>query len=171
MVESPTSSDVVDALSAELLAIVETALTSRQYLYTASAQDTVTMSPEDLHERLLTSRKVVDALEFQLVKALMAKSRADRLKAQCSADVEDAEIAVSPTSTDDFAYLSGRQRDIDINGKTIVVRRAFRRAATLASDAYYLVEEVKTLHRGADSYRREVDTRLRAVSLTTALER
>ena len=166
-----SSPDEVDALVAEFASIVTDAFKARQSLVEVAVQDTPTMSPEDLHQRLLTSRQVVDVLEFNLVKALMAKSRADRLKAQRSADVEDAEIAISPDSTQDFSYLSARQRDIDLNGKTIAVRRALRPAARAASDGYFVVESLRTMLRGADSYRREIETRLRAITLTTSLER
>ena len=107
-----SSPDEVDALVAEFASIVTDAFKARQSLVEVAVQDTPTMSPEDLHQRLLTSRQVVDVLEFNLVKALMAKSRADRLKAQRSADVEDAEIAISPDSTQDFSYLANKSRPI-----------------------------------------------------------
>lgn len=164
-------SDILRSLGTEFEDAARDAFSARQELIVVAREDTATMSPEDLHERLLVARQVVDSLEFSLVKALMAKSRADHYKAQCAGVVEDAEILVEPESTKDFSYLSARQRDIDINGKTIKVRRAFRQASTVASEGYFTVEAIKAMHRGADSYRREIETRLRAIVLTTSLER
>lgn len=158
-----------DVLRSSLVEALEKSFNVRQSLKGLAAQDTATVSPEDLHERLLASRKVVDVLENELVRAILAKSRVDRLKAQCDADVEDAEIANAGPSKGD--YVTARDRSIDINTRTLQQRRGARVAATLATEAQATVRAIQEMHRGADGYRREIDTRIRSINLTTSLER
>ena len=159
-----------DALRSSLVASLEKSFRARQGLSRMAEEDSTTMSPEDLHLRLLASRKVVDVLENELVLAILAKSRVDRLRASAEADVEDAEIANAGASTKS-EYATARDRAIDINTRTITQRRAARIASDLAIEASATVRAIQDMHRGADGYRRELDTRIRAVSLTTALER
>lgn len=158
-----------DVLRKSLVELLEKSFDVRQSLTRLATQDSSTVSPEDLHERLLASRKVVDVLENELVLAILAKSRVDRLKAQCDADVEDAEIAnAGPTKGE---YVTARDRSIDINTRTLTQRRKARLSASLAQEAQATVRAIQEMHRGADGYRREIDTRIRAINLTTALER
>lgn len=151
-----------------LVASLEKAYGARQTLTGLAGTDSTTMSPEDLHQRLLASRKVVDVLENELVLAILAKSRVDRLRSSAEADVEDAEIANAGTKDD---YMSSRDRAIDINSRTLQQRRAARQSAALAVEAQATVRALQEMHRGADGYRREIDTRIRALNLTTSLER
>jgi len=127
-------------------------------------------TPEALYDNLKSGRHVVDRLEYILVQTMLAKSRIDQMKAQCAAEVEDAEIDVSAQrATNDFT--SARDRGIEVNTKTITQRRKLRKITELALQASSVLEAIKTMHRGADSYRRDIDTRLRAITISTALER
>ena len=139
-------------------------------LLTADSYGKEIQTPESLYENLKSGSHVVDRLEHIFVQTMLAKSQIDRLKAQYAAEVEDAEIAVSAQrGINDFT--SARDRGIEVNSKTITQRRKLRKINDLALQASSVLEAIKTMHRGADSYRRDIDTRLRAITLSTSLER
>lgn len=158
------------AVNDALIASLERAFATRQRLTEMSADDSVDLSPVDLHARLIEARKVVDVLEFELVKAIMLKSQAARLKSRADADVEEAEVSNASAETR-VEYMSARDRNIDVNTRTIASRRLARIASDTSGQAYDVVRAIQELHRGADGYRRELDSRIRAVTLTTSLER
>ena len=129
-----------------------------------------TDSPESLIGNLRRARAVVDNLEYILCAVLVLKTKADRFKAAASDAVEDAEVAVADPGTRQD-YVTARDRNIAVNAMTITQRRALRKATVLAVEAAAAVDIVRTMHRGADSHRRDIETRLRAVTLITTLER
>lgn len=160
-----TSVDIA-ALRKKLNAVVTDAYEVRQTL-TSDSYNGDTETPESLYDALKYTRHVTDRLEHGLVQALLLKARIDKLNASARADVEDAEVSVSLSRND---FVSSRERNIEVNAKTMSQRRIVRQTTDLLTDATSVVESVRVMHRGADSHRREIDTRLRAITLKTSLE-
>lgn len=165
-----STQDESSALHQTLMTSLETSFRARQSLKALAAEDSATVSPQDLHERLLATRRVVDVLEYELVSVIMARSRIEALRAHHEETVEEAEVTNAPAETRG-EYMSARDRSIDINTRTISQRRSLRVFNRLAEEAKDSVRAVQEMHRGADGYRREIDTRIRALNLTTMMER
>lgn len=163
------STSPVDQAMEVLGRVLKDAQEARGWL-TADMLGSSTDSPQTLFENLAKARHVVDRLESLLCQAVLLKAQAERYRASCQAAVEDAEVEqIGPTRAND--YTSARDRGIEINTKTIGPRRVLRQAAMLYTEAVASVTVIQTMHRGADSHRRDIETKLRAITLTTSLER
>lgn len=127
-------------------------------------------SPEAIISVLRKCRLATDTLEGIMTDLLLIKTRAEQLKSRAIAAVEDAEIETMKTyKPSDFS--GARERGIDINARTLAERRTLRKATDLAQEAAMAVDIVRTMHRGADGHRTDLNLRLRALTLTTTLER
>lgn len=142
---------------------------TRQTLLILDTNNT-TESPETLMDAIRKCRLATDTLEGVLIDMLLIKKQTDKLKSRALATVEDAEITTmqnyKPTE-----YSGARERGIDINSRTLAERRTLRKATDLAQEASTAVEIIRTMHRGVDGHRSDLNLRLRALTLTTSLER
>jgi hypothetical protein len=167
--------ELIDRLTADLAKALQDAATRASELRAQvreSAPATATVSPEELHEHLLACRAATDGLEDLMANLTRLRARADQALADRQAEVEDAEVEVARQKTElGPEYSSGRERAVNLNMMTIDQRIAVRRAERLQRDVASVLEYVRIKWRGADGTRRDTETRLRAVTLTTSLER
>lgn len=125
-------------------------------------------SPADLHDRLLLCRHVTDQLEEEMAGLIMFMAKVNQAVADRKGEIEDAEIAAKVPKEE---FASARDKGVMLNAATISARIKLRKAERMQREMASTLEYVRTLHRGADSTRRDVETRLRAVTLTSHLER
>lgn len=165
---SSVTTEQSDAYLRSLGESAEIVFNARQAVVDLAKSDTTETPLQDIYERLLTTRRYVDAIEHQLVLCVLARSRVDRLKILAEGEVEDAEIAGAAGVRKDFE--SARDRGIEINSRTMEQRRALRRAQAASDEAFSVVRAVQEMHRGADSYRRELEVRIRTVTMLSSLD-
>lgn len=159
--------DHADRLAQILEKLSEHITTAYEIRRTVSDHD-MPDDPEGLYEWLKRVRAAQDRVEFLLADVLLIRSRVERLKGLTAAEVEDAEIANTGRAND---YTSARDRGIEINTKTLTQRKAHRTTTDAMIEAQAAVEIVRTYHRGIDGTRRDIDTRLRAITVISSLER
>lgn len=126
--------------------------------------------PAELHEVLVNARHVSDQLELALVHALRIASETKANLLYTEAVIEDAEVGVID-QVQKKAYASAKEKSVDFTRLTLEQRRDKRIAQETHNQAEHTVEVLRILLRGVDSTRREIEVRLRAVTLTSSLER
>lgn len=157
----------VKELREQLLTIIEKALALR---FDKGLQPKAEDGPAELHERLIHVRANLDRLEHMLVQTVTAKSHQSGVVRQARETQEDA-WAASAQSTRTPEYTSAKERDARITLGTFETKVVLRRAEAMLAEAEFTVDQLRTLYRGLDGLRRDMETLLRAKSLATSLER
>ena len=128
--------------------------------------------PQSIHELLISCRHTTDQFEIALVKALTLRGQAECELALAKAEVEEAEVsAANEVRKDAGMYASAKEKNVEFSLRTLTQRREERKAIEHYQQACYVVETIRLLHKGVDTTRQDVSTRLRAITLTTSLER
>ena len=113
-------------------------------------------------------RQAVDRLEAIYGSVMLIRWQSIQRRAVAEAALEDAEVDLQ-VSFDDFT--SARERDLKIKTLTITRRRALRMAQRDVTDAMEAERFLRLVHSGAESARRDLDSRLRALGIITQFER
>lgn len=125
----------------------------------------------EIYEKMRLYRNGLDQLELILNACIRLKAKVDVIKATKAGEVEDAEIKIVDTSAKAEKFQVARDRNIDINAKTIAERKALRQITEVAVEAQAAVDVVRNMHRGLDSAKRDLEVALRAITVITSLER
>jgi hypothetical protein len=129
-------------------------------------------APEDIQSVLVLARHVTDQIEMALVKALTLRRQAETELAIARAETEEAEIAAASAIRKDAGlYATAKEKTVEFSRRTLTERRAERIAKETYDQACHVVEVLRLLHKGVDQTRQDVATQLRAITLTTSLER
>jgi hypothetical protein len=126
--------------------------------------------PEGLHDFLRLCRAKVDRLEAILGELTLHRGRLEKAVYQHKGSIEDAEVAALPKMKPGD-YTSAKERTVEFTLHSLDERREARKAETLLIDARTAHEYVRLLYWGVDNTRKETETRLRAITLVTSLER
>ena len=113
-------------------------------------------------------RQAVDRLEALLGRAMLIRWQMANRRATAHAALEDAEVGLTVQFEE---FTSARERDLKIKALTLDARQAVRTAERGFADAIETEKFLRLLHQGADNSRRDLDTRLRAISLASQWER
>lgn len=124
--------------------------------------------PADLHETLLKHRKALDALEEIVARTGRLKARADMVVREKQNVLEDAEVHAETLKSE---YSTALEKNSHIKAQTVDQRIAWRKAVRQRDQVADAHEYVKTLYRGLDGSRRDLDTRIRLITLQTSLEK
>jgi hypothetical protein len=128
--------------------------------------------PQSIHELLVACRHTTDQFEIALVKALALRRQAESELALAKAEVEEAEVSSSgEIRKESGMYASAKEKTVEFSLRTLEQRREQRKATEHYQQACYVVETLRLLHKGVDTTRQDIGTRLRAITLTTSLER
>ena len=128
--------------------------------------------PQSIHELLVACRHTTDQFEIALVKALALRRQAESELALAQAEVEEAEVSsANEVRKDTGLYASAKEKTVEFSLRTLEQRREQRKAQEHYRQACYVVDTLRLLHKGVDTTRQDVSTRLRAITLTTSLER
>lgn len=127
--------------------------------------------PEGLYEFLRLCRARVDRLEAILGQVTLYKGKMEKAVHQRAGAIEDAEVAAYQGGLRSSEYTSAKERTVEFALHSLDERREARRAEEALIDAKTAYEYVRLLYWGVDSTRKETETRLRAITLVTSLER
>jgi hypothetical protein len=162
-----SGSDLPD-ISPRLLKWVSECTTIRRALDKPDLGD----GPHALHKQLLQARRALDRIEEVLTQlvALKARSRAGMLAAKW--ELESAESKAYNSRKIGFGeFTTGREKEAWVYSQTVVEKLTLNRLMLLDEEVTATLDIVRTLHRGADSVRRDADTRLRLMTFERSLER
>lgn len=126
--------------------------------------------PADLVEALAAARRVMDSLEGSLTSLMQIHLMARHLLDLVRGDLEDAEMDAVRTVRHG-EYVSARERQLTLKMSAIEEVQKERSAARSERVVYSRLEIMRILYRGAENDRRDLDSRLRALTLITNLER
>lgn len=150
---------------AQLIEVVTTADQLRRSVQQGAPQ--VTDGPVELHIALVQHRKALDSLEAVVARTGRWKAHADRLVAERLEALDDAELNATRLKDD---YSSALEKNMHIRTQSLEQRVAHRKAVRFRDEVAEVHQYVTTLYRGLDGSRRDLDTRLRLISLQTQLE-
>lgn len=132
----------------------------------------ITDSPTEMHGRLLSIRAVLDRVEFMVTTLARLRVKVVQIVEDRQNAYDDAYATIVNKPGQHVAEFStGREREAKYSLGTIEERLALRKAQRLDREVAGALEYVRTLHRGIDGTRRDLDTRIRLITLETALER
>jgi hypothetical protein len=125
-----------------------------------------------IHKQLLSARRVLDRTEAHLIRLIRLKARTNAVFQSAKWTLEEAESKAYDSRKLTFGdYATGKEKEAWVSTQTTVEKMALRKALLRDSEVGAALEEVKVLHRGVDSIRRDADTRLRLITFERSLER
>lgn len=130
-------------------------------------------SPAELHQSLLHVRSNLDRLERILADLMRMRARVANLEADHQAAFDDAwNKAVGSASLGrGFDDPAPRERYAAYSDKTTTEQFELRRTQRAVRDIQVVLEIVRTYHRGLDSLRRDIGTRMSILTFESSLER
>lgn len=130
----------------------------------------VTASLDTLHAQLVASRRAQDRLEAILADAGLVRARLRKLVSELEGVYEDKwRDAMNATRIGEYA--SAKEKDATYATQALQELVNVRRAKRMLADAEEVYDYVQVKHRGMDSARRDIDSRIRMISLAAQLER
>lgn len=127
-------------------------------------------SVQDLHEQLVNFRRAQNRTEAILADAGLVRSRVRKLTDDLLAAYED-KFAENVLNDRTGEYQSAKAQDARYKAGALTELRNLRRAKQMLADVEEVFEFVNIKHRGLDSARRDIDSRIRIISLESQLER
>lgn len=162
--------DTIDVLNSALSDLL---IQSTEIRNSYMQDDSVVAEIEDvgsLYKKFMEFRNGLDRLENLLNQAIRIKAKVDNMYAEACYNIEDAEVElVDKKKSND--YQSSRDRSIEINAATITERRASRRLSKLLTEARATVQVISNHHKGLESSKRDLETRMRALSFISPYEK
>lgn len=126
--------------------------------------------PEGLYDFLRLCRAKEDRLEAILGELTLYRGKVEKAKSKQDFAVEEAEVAAVP-KIKPGDYTTAKERSVEFMLHSLDARRVQRQTEQLMIDAKTAHEYVRLLYWGVDGTRKETETRLRAITLVTSLER
>lgn len=162
-------SDVLRSLSEEMSEGLKRVVSECHEIRTKVSPGSITEGPTELHERLLTARHAQDRAEMIVAELGRLHSRASIAVADLRGRLEDAEASAELPPAED--YSTARERNARLSLAVVDERIAVRRATRQKEEVWEALEYCRLLHRGIDGSRRDLDLRIRLLSMQTMLER
>lgn len=126
--------------------------------------------PGDLVDALALARRVMDRLEVSLTQMMRLHAGLRSVLDAVRHSSEDAEMdAVRTTRHGEF--VSARERMLTLRMATLDEVRKVRLVEKTERLIFSRLETARIVYRGAENDRRDLDTRLRALTLVTQMER
>lgn len=163
---------MVDAAADEVqVEVMEKAMRECTDLRNSLGDDSIDEGPAQLHEKLLKARKALDRTEYHVAHLGKLHARVSIVVDQRRGFVEDGEAEAMEKlgKADDFS--TAREKNARLTLATLDLHRSLRRAERLKAECLLALDYCRTLHRGLDSTRRDLDTRIRLLTMQTSLER
>jgi hypothetical protein len=128
-------------------------------------------SPADLHKQLVKNRQAMDRTETFMAQLARLHTRAQIAEQDLAAELEDAEAQAVKKAGAVEEYSTAKERNARLNLHTIDQKIALRKATRQRAEISEALEYVRTLYRGMEGSRRDVETRLRMITLEGGLDR
>jgi len=128
-------------------------------------------SPMALHATLLDVRARYDRVEAILAQMMERHGRTRALLHEAREAADDAwDAAATSKRTNALDYMAGRERVAHVNVENLAERRRVRALERIEMILDSAVQQARLAHRGLDTVRRDLDTRIRLLTLETRLE-
>lgn len=128
--------------------------------------------PMVLHAHLIEVRARYDRVEAILATLIEYRTRTRALLNEAREAHEALwDAKATGRKADALEYMAGRERVAHVNVDVIPQRRRLRALERVELVIDGAVESVKLIHRGLDTVRRDLDTRIRLLMLEDRLER
>lgn len=127
-----------------------------------------TEGPADLHDQLLRHRKAMDRLEEHLAVVGRVRAGVDRMVSAAQDVLDDAEAQATQLKEE---YSTALEKNSHIRLQTLDQRIVLRKAVRRRSEVVEVHEFIKVMHRGVDASRRDLDSRIRLITLQGSLEK
>jgi hypothetical protein len=124
----------------------------------------------DLHDRLVSARQAQDRLEAILSEVGRLRSRA-RIAVSERQDEYDDQWRTVMEKTRIGEYDSAKEKNARYDAGSIQQLVNLRRAKRAAADVDEVYEYINLKYRGLDAARREIDSRVRMLTVANQLER
>lgn len=151
-----------------LMKACEDATEARDLVKPGSIEDGV----DDLHEQLLTNRVNIERMESLVASLTLLKSRTQQAVSARRGAYDDKYVQVATKPQVGFAdYTSAKEKDAHFNAQVMEETWELRKAERLHRDADSAWDYCRLLLRGAEGVQRDLETRIRLITLRTQLER
>lgn len=164
--ESSTS-DLLMVWEPRLAAWLDEARTLRDGLEVPAPED----GPHALHRQLVQARRALDRVETIVADLIRLRGRSSDAVRSAKARLRRAEDVALQGRTRGFdQYVSARERMAWLTAKTSTEQDDLLNVETFDARVATVLDEARLLYRGVDAVRRDVDSRMRLMSIETRLE-
>lgn len=151
-----------------LVDLVQQARAARDDVRAAKADDGM----EELHQQLVVNRAMIERLEYLTSSLGLMKSRSEQWVSSAKAEYEDAYMRAATKPTVGFSdYATAKEKDAHFALGTIEQTMALRKAENNHRDVVAAWDYCRILLRGAEGVQRDMEMRIRLISLRSQLER
>ena len=163
---------ILNALSTEvspkIISVLEEAHETRSKVKSGVVSD----SPMDLHDQLLHNRQQIERLEFLTSELVLLKSRTVQEVQNRKGLYDDAYTAAATKPSIGFAdFASAKEKDAHFALGAMDEQINLRKAEKLHRDVDSAWDYTRILLRGAEGVQRDLELRIRLISLTSSLEK
>lgn len=164
--------DLLKALSKDvpptIIEACEDATRARELVKPGSVED----GPDDLHEQLLGNRVQIERMEYLVASLTLLKSRSQQSVAASRAAYDDAYAKSATKPSVGFTdYTTAKEKDAHHNLSAMAELVNLRTAEKTHRDVDSAWDYCRILLRGAEGVQRDLETRIRLITLRSSLER
>ncbi len=128
--------------------------------------------PDELHQTILTTRAQIERLEYLTSQLVLLKAKSAQAVADRKAQLEDAYMKAATSKTVGFSdYASAKAQDAAHATKTIAETLALRKVERTHRDVDSAWDYCRALLRGAEGVHRDLEIRIRLITLSGQLDR
>lgn len=160
--------DLSEEISPTLIEVLKEATRARENV----TQGEESAGLPDIHTHLVRNRSMIEFLENATARLTLLKSRTAKAVATRKGAYDDAYMKAATKPSVGFAdYASAKEKDAHYNLSTIEETMALRKAEAMHRDVESAWDYCRQLLRGAEGVQRDLETRIRLITLTSSLER
>lgn len=172
MAEIQNLQSALDTLTKDVAPVLIEAITqaraTRDDVRAARADDDM----DALHAQLVVNRGMIERLEYLTSTLGFMKSRTEVAVAQRKAEYDDAYMRSATKKAVGFSdYATAKEKDAHFSLGTVDETIRLRKAENVHRDVLAAWDYCRTLLRGAEGVQRDMELRVRLISLRSQLER
>lgn len=165
---SALTSKVTEGMPDVLVRVLHEASDIRSLVKPGNAED----GPSEIHNQLLYNRAQIERLEFLTSRLVVLKSRTAQMVAKARNAYDDAYMKAATSPKIGFAdYSSAKEKDAHFNANTIAETMELRKAEATHRDIDATWDMCRMLLRGAEGVQRDLELRMRLITLAGQLDR
>lgn len=165
-------SDLALSLSKEMQPKLIDAVTKAREARESCPSGTVNDDPHILHEHLLMTRAQIERLEHLTAEIGLVRGRVMGAVQDTKGAYEDAYMTAATSNDVGFAdYSSAKEKDANYDLRAIKEKIEHRKAERLHRDVDNAWQYCRTLLRGAEGVHRDLEVRIRLITLAGQLDK
>lgn len=158
-----------EQLDTEMSGLLESMCTEAEELRHSVSEPSTEETLTDLHDRLVRTRQAQDRIEGILAKLIRLRGKSRRTVRTAKGDLDEKLNTVIRGSRV-VEYSTAREREAVYDLGCFQQKRGLLITERMLAEVEMAHEFVSLLHRGIDGSRRDIDLRIRVVSLESRLE-